>query len=169
MPHVDWYEMDSRWYAEYFQHFTAHPMASRTCARDSLSLNLEHGVELMRVSQQAKHRTMLMVDMEERSETTLYWLWRPFIPWLGYMDVVKRVAVIARGTEGLHHLSMPEFEHCDFRIRLLKEHMDLMTMFVRWRDVTVTRHQARRAELIMCLLHLHHFRVIDVLRDRVRV
>lgn len=164
----DWYERDSEWYARHFQQFTEEPMANRLCSTGNLRFNLEHrDVKLMRVWQERpmKHRLMLQVDTDTRRGTQMWWLWRTFIPYHGYLDVVKRVGcLVQHNGKVVGHDSMPEFECRIFKIRSLTDHVALMTMFVRWRDLVVARNQARVAELKICLLRAQRFHLLQVVQ-----
>lgn len=162
----DWYERDSEWYAQHFQQFTGEPMANRLCSTGNLRFNLEHrDIKLMRVWQERplKHRLMLQIDTDTRcARTQMCWLWRTFIPYHGYLDVVKRVGcLIQHNGKVFGHDSMPEILRIH-KMRLLTDHVALMTMFVRWRDIVAARKQARVAELTMCLLRAQRFHLLQV-------
>ena len=150
---MDWFSSDSRWYQQEF----AGPELNRKEVLSVLAENLESGLPLVRVRAADKERTRLMLLVRADVERGIWWLWRPHIPWFGYLDVVKRVAIMRQADEIVFVDPFPEIG------RYLDSAKSLMNVYARWCRFLKWRQEVRT--LISILLAKKEYALVKVLRN----
>lgn len=164
MAFVSWYARDGAWHAATFP---IHPLPDRKSVVRQFIQNIEAGYTVMRVSTSdaSVHRLMLHVRQDQDNS----FLWRPFIPYFGNLDFVKRIGIVRDQGRIVFNDPFPEFERSTFPhvdvVRPLSDHMRQSTMLSRWRELIVLRKEERARMAMMCLLKLARPDVVKVLHD----
>lgn len=166
MSFVSWYARDAAWYNA---NFPDRPLLDRETVVQRCINNVDAGITVMRVSTNdaSVHRLMLFVRHESKGIYEKIWLWRPFVPYNNYLDVLKRVGIVLeRGkivfNDPFPEITRSEFPHIDV-LRPLSDHVRQMTMFSRWRDHVAS--QKRAYVVKTCLLKLLRSDVLKIFLD----
>lgn len=158
----DQYEMDAAWHSDNF-HWGP---ASRHVAAEHLIMNLKAGMPLLRVEFKdvaMPARLLLLVREDERPPYTVHWTWRTWIPYEGYLDIVKRIVFQShKQTVVFTDGSYPPVVH----LRKVSDRVRLLAMFVRWKESLLARQEQRAVALRLCLLQLREHQMLRVLIDR---
>ena len=116
----------------------------------------------MRVRAADNERTRLMLLVRADVQRGIWWLWRPHIPWFGYLDCVKRVAIMRQAGEIVFVDPFPEIGRYLDSATYLADSWTLMNVYARWCRFLRWRREVRT--LIFILLDKKEYALVKVLQ-----